>query len=493
MIVKLAGFNVDIENIRILNDIISRYPDITEDDIKKIKKLHWTPETISASYARISRDPRPIEELREIARNEIEKSRKSNTSIIFDMGHSSIAEHGVFNIDIIGISRLLAETLQKSRLASFTEKSQRYIKIGEDILLPEEFKKNKDLFNQYKELTKILFETYNKLHDNILPYFLDQNPGITKNDKGYRDIINLAKEDARYILPLATLTQVGMTINARSLEKMIKRLNSSPLIEANLLGEKLFKIIEGYAPSLVKYTKPDEYNTDTYKDINNFTGDISVEKNNKEVVLIKIDNDIEELILSAFIVKTTGIDLASAIDLVKSYDKNKKETLFKQSVKHLKSYDSVLREYELGDVIFNLTVSSSCYAQLKRHRIATIIDGNYSTKLDVTIPESIIKTGNKNLFMENILRINDLYDKIKNNYGLSSDYILSNAHRKNVILKCNFRELVHITRLRSDKHAQWDIRNISDKMIEEVKAKMPLFSKLLGGKHDFERIKNQII
>jgi hypothetical protein len=265
------------------------------------------------------------------------------------------------------------------------------------------------------------------------------------------------------------------------------------LIEANLLGEKLFKIIEGYAPSLVKYTKPDEYNTDTYKDINNFTGDISVEKNNKEVVLIKIDNDIEELILSAFIVKTTGIDLASAIDLVKSYDKNKKETLFKQSVKHLKSYDSVLREYELGDVIFNLTVSSSCYAQLKRHRIATIIDGNYSTKLDVTIPESIIKTGNKNLFMENILRINDLYDKIKNNYGLSSDYILSNAHRKNVILKCNFRELVHITRLRSDKHAQWDIRNISDKMIEEVKAKMPLFSKLLGGKHDFERIKNQII
>ena len=52
--------------------------------------------------------------MREKARKEIEKARKSNKTIIFDVGHSSIAEHAVFNIDIINISRLLAEKLEKN-------------------------------------------------------------------------------------------------------------------------------------------------------------------------------------------------------------------------------------------------------------------------------------------------------------------------------------------------------------------------------------------
>jgi thymidylate synthase ThyX len=134
--------------------------------------MHWTPETISASYARISRDPRSIEELRTEARIEIEKARKSNQSIIYDMGHSSIAEHGIFNIDVIDISRMLSEELEKNRLVSFTEKSQRYIKIGEDIHSPEEFKQYPAFLKKYEELVKDLFDTYNVLLGKLEKYFI---------------------------------------------------------------------------------------------------------------------------------------------------------------------------------------------------------------------------------------------------------------------------------------------------------------------------------
>ena len=65
--------------------------------------------------------------------------------------------------------------------------------------------------------------------------------------------------------------------------------------------------------------------------------------------------------------------------------------------------------------------------------------------------------------------------------------IIDTAMRKNVVLKCNFRELVHIARLRSDKHAQWDIRNLSDKMTDLVKKDLPLFGKLLCGKDTFNK------
>ena len=68
--VLLAGFNLDKE---VIDDLKRHSP--PRDDV--------TPETLSASYARISRDARPVDELRAAARAEVERARRSNQSIIF--------------------------------------------------------------------------------------------------------------------------------------------------------------------------------------------------------------------------------------------------------------------------------------------------------------------------------------------------------------------------------------------------------------------------
>jgi len=48
------------------------------------------------------------------------------------MGHHSVAEHAVFNLDILGVSRYVMEELEKFRLCAYTEKSQRYITLKKD-------------------------------------------------------------------------------------------------------------------------------------------------------------------------------------------------------------------------------------------------------------------------------------------------------------------------------------------------------------------------
>ena len=96
MKILLAGYNLDYDLIRTLKDKSALTQDLT-------------PETISAAYARISRSPKPVNELREISREEVDKARQSNRNIVFEMGHSSVAEHAVFNIDVIGTSRFLIE------------------------------------------------------------------------------------------------------------------------------------------------------------------------------------------------------------------------------------------------------------------------------------------------------------------------------------------------------------------------------------------------
>jgi flavin-dependent thymidylate synthase len=490
MEVKLAGFNVDAENIKLLKEVLAADNGGSEDGnsenkLLELKALEWTPETISASYARISRDPRPINELRAEAVREIQKARKSNESIIFTMGHSSVAEHAVFNIDIIGISRLLAEKLEKSRLVSFTEKSQRYIKIGNDNYLPEEFGSDQEFLSSYKDITNELFDAYNTIHDAILPYFTERHKDIRPDDKEYKDIVNLAKEDARYILPLTTLTQVGMTVNGRSLEKIIRRLLSEKLAEAKELGKSIFSAVDGCAPSLVKYTTPTLYEIDTYKNIKNAIGNEQADYSLREVTLADYDADIEEKILAAFVVRSSCIDYKNARLNVRKWTEEKKLLVFREIAKNLNFFDALLREFELSSFEFNLLVSASAYAQLKRHRMATLIEGEYSPSLDIKIPPSIIEAGLKDFFAEKADKANKLFYDAKEKWNDAAYYVLLNAHRKNVILKCNFRELVHIARLRSDKHAQWDIRNISDTIIEEVKERLPLIGSFLCAKDNF--------
>lgn len=128
MKVILAGYNIDST---VIEELKGNSP--PRDDI--------TPETLSASYVRVSRNPRPIDELRAVARAEVERARKSNRNILFRMGHHSVAEHAVFNFDIIGVSRLALEEIEKFRLCSYTEKSQRYVTLRDDFIVPEEIKR----------------------------------------------------------------------------------------------------------------------------------------------------------------------------------------------------------------------------------------------------------------------------------------------------------------------------------------------------------------
>ena len=126
MKVILSGYNIDIDE---LNKLKAGDKDVI-----------LTPETFSAAYARISRSPKPVNKLREFACKEVDKSRAVNQRVVFDMGHASVAEHAVFNFDILGISRLAVESLQKFRLNSYTEKSQRYITLNDDYVVPQEIK-----------------------------------------------------------------------------------------------------------------------------------------------------------------------------------------------------------------------------------------------------------------------------------------------------------------------------------------------------------------
>jgi len=90
--------------------------------------------------------------------------------------------------------------------------------------------------------------------------------------------------------------------------------------------------------------------------------------------------------------------------------------------------------------------------------------------------------------MEVIKKTNDVFKQIKQKQPLAATYVLTNAHRKRVLMKLNARELYHMARLRTDAHAQWDIRELSEKMLKKARKVMPLTLMMACGKDSFDKL-----
>jgi flavin-dependent thymidylate synthase len=479
MNVFLAGYNVDADVLEELKGNSSR-TDIT-------------PETLSASYARISRDPRPINELRVAARQEIEKSRKSNEAIIFGLGHSSVAEHAVFNFDIINVSRYAMEYIERARLCSFTEKSQRYITLNKDYLIPEEIGQS-EFKNQFIDLIERQNNMYQALFEKLKGYVYESHPDLASDPKKQGLLEGWAKEDARYITSLATYSQVGMTLNARNLEKMLRTLSAADVAEVQQLSQQLYELVKDITPSIVKYPEPTDFERKTYPDLAAIAHDTLEPKkpSNKPCTLFDATKDGDEKIIAALLFSTTNQSYSAILRQVKKMTQKQKKDIFKTAVKHMKLYHQVIREFEMAELTFGVTVSAACFGQLKRHRMATILSQKYNPKLGIVIPPSITAIGMDKKFKSIVRETEDLYDKVMYRYPQAAEYCLTNAHQKQVVIKTNLRAMYHISRLREDKHAQWDIQRISALMAEKAKSVFPITTLAIGGKDSFSEIYSKL-
>jgi flavin-dependent thymidylate synthase len=481
MKVVLAGYNVDSA---VLDELKRGSP--SREDV--------TPETLSASYARISRDPRPVDELRAAARAEVDRTRRSNETIIFKMGHHSVAEHAVFNFDVIGVSRLAIEELERFRLMSFTEKSQRYITLGSDFVVPDEVRRTglEDLFVGTVRAQNAL---YHRLYGLLKPHAFAKFPEAAADPRNHAVLDGWAKEDARYVVSLATEGQLGLTVNARGLELLIRRFAAKGLAEIRDLGARLYQLAKEVAPSIILFTDPSPFDSETYKDLAAAAVQWPASPeparrrgDPKSVVLAGAPADGDARVIAALLHSVTGGSYADCLALAEGARPAARRDLVRRALGRMEFFDTPLREFEHADLAFDLVLSASAFAQLKRHRMATLTWQRYDPRLGVTVPPSVREVGADGEFREVIARTEETHARLERAVGPAADYVLTNAHRRRALLKTNLRELYHISRLREDATAQWEIRGIAVKMSRLASKVMPLSCLLLGGKDVYPEV-----
>ena len=124
-----------------------------------------------------------------VCRNAINKQTALYNAL--DIGHDSLMEFWNISVKVTGVSRTLLAQLTRHRMASFAVQSQRHVKIeGENWYITPQI-----VTPKFHTIMQLLKQQYEELIAD-----------------GY------TLEDARYILPNATKTNLILAINGRSLD-----------------------------------------------------------------------------------------------------------------------------------------------------------------------------------------------------------------------------------------------------------------------------------
>lgn len=469
--VVLAGHNVDREALQ---------RRLTGQDAAAAGAL--SPETLSAAYARISRDPRDVPELRADARREVDRARRSNRAIIFQMGHASVAEHACFNLDVMDLSRLAVEALEHHRLASYTEKSQRYIRLEGDYAVPPELAGG-PLERELHALVARLAETYGELAAALTERAAAEAPEARRAAVEAR-----ANEDARYVLPLCATAQLGMTVNARTLETMIARCGSHPLAEVRALGAALYQAVAEQAASVVRYTEPTPYLRDADPALAARAAACLPPDPGRPppaVRLVASTPEADRQVVAGLLHAAGSCDFETCWNTAGALAPERTDALLAEIFGRMQPWDQLPRAFELVQFTFELVLSAACFGQLKRHRMATLTSQAYAPALGRTVPDAIVDGGLQGPFDEALDAAETLYRKIAAHRPEAAPYALTNAHRRRVLFAINGRALGHFARLRCDAEAQWDIRRLGAAMVEQVQQLMPRAGAFYGGKDCF--------
>ncbi|WP_066496442.1 FAD-dependent thymidylate synthase [Abyssisolibacter fermentans] len=178
---------------------------------------------------------------------------------LMSMGHESPIEHAVFTFGVEGVSRVLTHQLVRHRIASYSQQSQRYVKLEQfEYVIPpaiEEDEEAKALFvkameedqKYYNQITKKLFEKNYKKY--IAKGYSEKKAKMMAEKTSI--------EDARYVFPNACETKIVFTMNARTLFNFFNhRCCNRAQWEIRQLATEMLRQVKAVAPTLFKYCGP---------------------------------------------------------------------------------------------------------------------------------------------------------------------------------------------------------------------------------------------
>ena len=442
------------------------------------KKL--SPEVIAVTFAKTSRSPLSFQEIADELSDE--SSAEFHEKWVVGYGHASVAEHAVLHIAIENISRMAIECIESNRLASYTEKSTRYQKWDPDaFVIPPELEGH-PLQAEYENTINMLFKTY---ADSLAPTRIIIQGRFPRREEETdfawdRRIRSKYVDSCRFLLPAASLANVGMTANARVLESAIRKMLSHPLEEVRRIGEEIKNAAQGEVPTLVKYANAVPYQLKAEEEFRTVNKELSAQESDKEAVqLIDFDSEAENKILASAIYRFGQMSFAQALAHIQKLPEDKRAKLAEKLLGGLDRYDIPLRELEYSHYTFDLIMDQGAYFEFKRHRMMTQSPQDLTVNLGYATPSLLTEAGFGSRYEAAMDMAAESYQKVAAFNPHIAAYLVPNGFNRRVLATFNLREAYHFCQLRAAKNAHFSIRHIARKVYAEIEKHQPLLAKYM--------------
>jgi thymidylate synthase ThyX len=474
---------------------------------------------LMSRYSRTDKSMRRIF-LDEFLSNE-NRGEEFYNKVLIEYGDDSVAELGIAQIAIEGISNIAVKKIEDRRIGlSYLEKSSRYVawdkKVNGEFKFFREPKIMQSRFaDYYLQSCNLDFEVYSKNIEPMLRYVREKEPieklkfkesssGAEVPFSKLRDESDIrsatmiynattkakALDILRGLLPAATLTNVGISGNGRAFEYLLTVLFSSGLDEERALAQKIKHELDTTIRSFVRRAddKHGQAMQDYLKSIQKSAHSLAkkypaaAKPGGAQVKLVDYEPEskAQNKIVAAILYEQQRVPYETILKNVEKMSKAAKSQIISSFAKLRKNRrQRPPRAFEMTQYTFDIVGNFGMFRDLHRHRVLTLERQLLTTDHGFLIPKEIAEIGIEKEFIDCMKTSKHVFDSLRKRYPQQAQYVVNFAYNYPFFMNLNLREACHLIELRTIPQGHVDYRQVAQKMFLAIKKVHPSLSRMI--------------
>jgi thymidylate synthase ThyX len=416
----------------------------------------------------------------------LERAEQLYDRVFTQYGDDSVAQLGAAHVAVEQASNILTKVLEWGRLASYLEQSTRYIfydtRLGGRFryVVPAEIT-GAGLADEYTATMDRLFETYSTVVGRLVEYYEGLHPR-QDGDSAFvwRSTIRAkACDDARGLLPAATLSNVGVFASGQAYESLLLRMAAHPLEEVQWCGSEMLRELRTMIPSFMKRVDvPDRggawsaYLSENRQAMASLAAALPSDIGPAPAVtLVDYDRDGERKVAAAALYGASNLPETQIRGLVDSMSEPEIDEIFRAYVgSRANRRHKPGRAMEQTFYRFDVLCDYGIFRDLQRHRMLTIEWQDLSVDHGYITPQSVVDVGAASewdMAMDDLARYHERLSSSTSNSV--AQYAIPFAFNIRFAMNLNAREAFHMLELRTQQGGHPDYRRICQIMHDQIR------------------------
>lgn len=462
------------------------------------------PEPQAYALARYSRSADPISE--SLAWVHDHSSERFWERFYFDYGHASIADLGHVAICFEDISELAGIEVFDEQLLDGQARSSRYQEMGSrGFCVPGELD-SAGSRRVYERALDGLTTAYHSVHAQAMEALERRHPrpGSMKRGVYQRNLAARAYDLARYLLPLATPTSLGLVLSIRTVEKQISRLMASPYSELQGLGSQLREVcgappdmtwprlqdeastLGPLAPTLARHARPSEFVKQLPLRARRVASRVLEGVTPQAVPDVELipPHPPEVELAATLLYSASRHPYSQILETVQSLSREQRQDLVDEILDGRGPFDEMPRAARCGyRFIFDVSMDVGGWRDLHRHRRCQQVLQPLDLNAGLQVPPSAVDlgvVGPLKAGCEAALEAARLLAAQGTDPGeRAAHYLLPFAHRVRCLFKMDLGEAHYLVKLRTGVKGHESYRSVAWQMGEALKAAEPSLARLI--------------